>query len=41
MAGVADPVKLEAKYKEVWDSSDKVLNPSHPEKLKVFIYSMN
>lgn len=35
MAAVTDATKLETAYKEVWDSSQKVLKPFHPAIIKV------
>ena len=35
MAGVTNTTKLETTYKELWESSESVLKPSHPEKIKV------
>ena len=35
MAAVTDQKVLETKYKEVWTQSEDVLQPSHPERLKV------
>ena len=35
MAGVTNTKTLETTYKELWESSESVLKPSHPEKIKV------
>ena len=35
MTGVTNTTKIETTYKELWDSSESVLKPSHPEKIKV------